>query len=104
MNRNFMFTGGKCIRIQQVVLHMPSRFVKTVNRKCLQENIESAMNYLANHGYGTLLDKVFYENPHLSKEQLKRNLVEPQDYMKSLKFVGAGFSRNKGKNETCMKV
>ena len=81
---------------------MPSRFVQTVNRNCLTENIESAMNYLANYGYGTLLDKV--KNPHLSKEQLKRILVEPQDNMKSLKFVGAGFSRNKGKYEACMKV
>ena len=64
---------------------MPSRFVKTMNRNCLKENIESAMNYL-------------------SKEQLKRILVEPQDYITSLRFVGAGFSRNKGKYETCMKV
>ena len=62
------------------------------------------MNYLANHGYGTLLDKVFYENPHLSKEQLKRILVEPKDYMKTLKFVVAGFRRNKCKYEACMKV
>ena len=62
------------------------------------------MNYIANHGYGTLQDQVFYKNPHLSKKQLKRILVEPQDYMKSLKFVGAGFSRNKGRYETCMKV
>ena len=83
---------------------MPSRFVKTVYRNCLKENIESAMNYLANNGYGTLQDKVFYKNPHLSKEQLKRILVEPHDYMKTLKFVVAGFSRNKGKYEACMKV
>ena len=104
MCRNVMLTGGNCIRIRQVIIRMPSRFVKTVNRNCLKENIESAMNYLANHGYGTLLDKVFYENPHLGKEQLKRILVEPKDYMKTLKFVVAGFSINKGKYEACMKV
>ena len=83
---------------------MPSWFVKTVNSNCLKENIESAMNYLANNGFGTLQDIVFYKNPHLSEEQLKRILVEPQEYIKSLKFVGAGFSRHKGRYEACMKV
>ena len=82
---------------------MPSPSVKTMNRCCLKENIESAVNYLANHGYGTLQDKVFYKNPHLSEEQLKRILVEPQEYIKSLKFVVAGFSRTKGKYEAFMK-
>ena len=66
---------------------MPSWFVKTVSRNCLKEKIESAMNYLANHGYGTLLHKAFYENPHLGKEQLKRTLVEPHDYMKTLNLL-----------------
>ena len=56
MHRNVMLTGGKYIQIQQVILCMPSRFVKTMNRNCLKENIESAINYLANNGYGTLQD------------------------------------------------
>ena len=62
------------------------------------------MNYLANHGYGTLQEKMFYKNPHLNKERLKRVLVEPKKYLKSLTFVGAGFSRHPGKYEACMKV
>ena len=104
MCRNIMLTGGNYIQTRQVILRFPSQFVKTMNRCCLKESIESAMNYLANHGYGKLQDKVFYKNPHLSEEQLKRILVEPQEYIKSLKFVGAGFSRQKGKYEACMKV
>ena len=104
MYRNVMLTGGKYIQIQQVILCMPSRFVKTMNRNCLKENIESAINYLANNGYGTLQDKVFYKNPHLSKQLLKRILVEPQEFIYSLEFVGAGFYRRKGRYEACMKV
>ena len=104
MCRNIMRTGGNYIQIRQVILRLPSRFVKTMNRNYLKENIESAMNYLANHGYGTMQDKVFYKNPHLSVELLKRILVEPKEYFKSLKFVGAGFSRQPGRYEACMKV
>ena len=99
-----MLTGGNYIQIRQVMLRFATQYRQSIGTHSLKENVESAMNYLSNHGYGTLQDKVFYENPHLSKEQLKTILVEPKEYLKSLKFVSVGFSKRKGKHEACTKV
>ena len=78
-----MLTGGNYIQIRQVMLRFATQYRQSIGTHSLKENVESAMNYLSNHGYGTLQDKVFYKNPHLSKEQLKTILVEPKEYWKS---------------------